>query len=361
MPLILAMLGLLLTGHSAAAADTTYAEKAAALVQSYVDADRFSGAVLVALDGKPIFRQGFGLANREWGVANTPETKFRTGSIGKQFAAASVLRLAERGKLGLDDPISKHYDAAPLAWSKITLRHLLSMRSGIPNFTKIPDFFVNPSKAEHTPEQVIALTRDQPLRFEPGTRYEYSNSGYILIGSVIEKVTGGSYGRYLRESIFSPLGMTGSGYEDNETVIPNRASGYRIDRGQWKIAMYISMSVVFSAGATFTTVDDLLRWEQALGRDGFLGADSRRAMFTNYGGGYRLAWGISNLFGNPVQMHSGSIHGFHTTLCRYPEDKLTIIVLANLESAPSLWIANELASLHFGILRTAMRPCLYES
>ncbi len=354
------ILGLLLVG-SPATAETTYAERAAALVQSYVDTDRFSGAVLVALDGKPIFRQGFGFANREWGIPNTPETKFRTGSVGKQFAAASVLQLAERGKLGLDDPISKHYAASPPAWSKITLRHLLSMRSGIPNFTKIPDFFVNPSKTEHTPEQVIALTRDEPLRFEPGTQYEYSNSGYILIGSVIEKVTGGSYGRYLQENIFRPLGMFGSGYEDNETVIPNRASGYRIDRGQWKTAAYISMSVVFAAGATFTTVDDLLRWEQALGRDDFLGADSRRAMFTDYGGGYGLAWGISNWFGNPVQMHSGSINGFHTTLCRYPDDKLTVIVLANLEYASSLWIANELASLHFGVLRTAMRPCLYES
>jgi D-alanyl-D-alanine carboxypeptidase len=141
-----------------AEAEDDYAKRAAALVQGYVDADRFSGSVLVAHEGKPIFRQGFGLANREWGIANTPETKFRTGSIGKQFAAAAVLQLAERGKLSLDDPISRHYGAAPAAWSKITLRHLLSMRSGIPNFTKIPGFFTNPSKTEHTPEQVIALT-----------------------------------------------------------------------------------------------------------------------------------------------------------------------------------------------------------
>jgi D-alanyl-D-alanine carboxypeptidase len=178
---------------------------------------------------------------------------------------------------------------------------------------------------------------------------------------VVEKVTGQSYGTYLRESIFVPLGMHGSGYEDNETVIPSRATGYRIERGQWKNAAYISMSVVFAAGATPTTVDDLLRWEQALGKDGFLRAESRRAMFTDYGGGYGLAWGISSWFGNTVHMHSGSIDGFRTTLCRYPDEKLTVIVLANLEDAPSLRITNELASLHFGTLGTLTRLCLHES
>lgn len=350
---------LLLIAAPAIADDPVFAARAAAAVQSHLEAERFSGAVLVAVDGKAIFRQGFGFADRAQRIPNTPETRFRTGSIGKQFAAAATLQLAERGKLGLDDPISSHYDKSPAAWSKITLRHLLSMRSGIFNLTNLPDFD-DRLRNEHSIDEVIGLTRDMPLRFEPGSRFEYSNSGYTVIGHVIENLSGQSYGAYLRDNVFTPLGMRNSGYED-EAAARTLAKGYVIEGGEWKIAPSISMSVVRAAGATYSTVDDLLKWEQALGSGKLLNPDSTQAMFTNYGNGYGFGWSMSERLGYRVQMHSGGIFGFHTILCRYPDDKVTIIVLANLTGAWVSWIANELASLYFGSIPVLPRLCLYES
>ncbi len=360
MPLILAMLGLLLTGHSAAAADTTYAEKAAALVQSYIDADRFSGAVLVALDGKPIFRQGFGLANREWGIANTPETKFRIGSITKTFTSVAILQLVERGKLGLDDPVSRHYAKAPAAWNNIKIRHLLSQQSGILSFSRTPEY-EGWSKVHHTPEESIGLIRDAPLRFEPGTKYEYSNSNHAILGVVIEAITGQSYAVYLRENILGPLGMNDSGLDLNETVISRRASGYDRESGAWKNAEYVAMSIPYAAGSMYSTVDDLLKWDQALGTEALLKSGSLRAMFTDYDGGYGFGWRVGNWLGNRVHTNSGGISGFTALICRYPDERLTIILLTNLHRAPVAWIANELASLHLGIFGTLGHLCLYES
>jgi D-alanyl-D-alanine carboxypeptidase len=352
-----AALLLLLPGWTGARAEPGYAERAAALVQAHVEADRFSGAVLVAKDGAPVFRQAFGFANREWDIPNTPETRFRTGSIAKQFAAAAILVLADRGVLGLDDPVSRHYAAAPPAWSAITLRHLLSMRSGIPSYTRLPGFFAGPAKGEHTLDQLIALFRDAPLRFEPGSRHDYSNSNYVLIGAVVEAASGQTYDRFLQDSIFRPLGMGRSAYDDNATIIAERAAGYRRAQEQWRNAAHISMSVVRAAGAALTTVDDLLVWDRALSAKGFLRADSLKAMFTDYGDGYGLAWVAPAWLGSAVQTHSGNIDGFATTICRFTDERLTVIVLANLERAPTLRIANELAELHFAEVGRFFRPC----
>jgi hypothetical protein len=187
-----------------------YAAAADAMIKRYVDDGRFSGAVLVAVHGKPVLREGFGLANREWDIPVTPETEFRIGSMTKQFTATAILQLAEQGKLALSDPIGKYYAAAPKAWNSVTIAQLLSHRSGIPNFTELPGFDDSIARRDLTPEQVIALTRDAPLHFAPGSQYEYSNSGYALLGYVIEKQSGQPYADYLREHVFHPLGMGGS-------------------------------------------------------------------------------------------------------------------------------------------------------
>ena len=161
---------LVLSGaHGAfAATDADLAAKAEALIQPLVKTDRFSGAVLVARGGKPVFRKGFGLANREWNIPNDPETKFRIGSITKQFTATAILQLAEAGKLSVDDPVSKHYPGAPPAWSGITIRHLLTHTSGIPSYTGIPHFFEEDARRDRAPEEIIKLTADKPLEFAPG-------------------------------------------------------------------------------------------------------------------------------------------------------------------------------------------------
>ena len=332
--------------------EQNYADKASNLVESYVRSDLFSGSVLVAHDGQPLFRKSFGLADREWDIPNTPDTRFRIGSVTKQFTAAAILQLAERGKLKLDDPISEYYSDAPSAWQKITIRHLLTHASGIPSYTALPDFADKLSKFDRTPQEIIQLTQGLPLEFEPGTAFAYDNTGYILLGYVIEKVSGQSYDQYLRDNVFSPLGMKDTGYDRNATIIPRRASGYRYSDGHWDNAQYLAMSMPFAAGALYSTVDDLLVWEQALSSGKVLSTASLQAMFTDYGHAYGFGWVLSKQFDRRFQTHGGGIKGFRANVDRYPDDKLTIIVLSNIETAPVDKIGRELAALQFGVLKT---------
>jgi D-alanyl-D-alanine carboxypeptidase len=241
-----------------------FERQAQALIEPFVRSDAFSGAVLVAHDGKAIFRQAFGQANREWGIANTPETKFRLGSITKQFTATAILQLAEQQKLSIDDPVSKYYADAPPAWQKITIRHLLTHTSGIPSFTDILDLDKSDARIDRTPEEIIKLTRDKPLEFEPGTRFKYDNSGYILLGCIVEKLSGESYAEYIQKHIFDPLGMRDSGYDSSEKIIPRRAAGYDNQHDQWSNAAFLSMTLPYAAGSLYSTVDDMLIWDQAL-------------------------------------------------------------------------------------------------
>jgi CubicO group peptidase (beta-lactamase class C family) len=354
--LALAAALLMLLVPAGARAEPTYAEHAAALIQSYVEADRFSGAVLVAHEGQVLLRQGFGFADRRRRTPNMPETQFRIGSITKQFTAAAILQLVERGLLALDDPVTLHYPAAPPTWSKVTLRHLLAMRSGIVSLSDTPGYWEHWSKARRTPEESIDLIRAAPLRFEPGTRYEYSNSNHTILGRVIEHVTGLSYADYLSGFIFAPLGMRDTGLDHDDLVLPKRAQGYEREGGARADATAFSMSIPYAAGSLYSTVDDLLKWDIALAEARVVGPDSLREMVTDQGGGY----GLGVYVGMGVQAHSGGIAGFHAILCRYPEDEFTVIVLANLAEALVAWIANELTVLHFGAAR-AQGPLCHEA
>lgn len=329
--------------------DAELVAKAEALINGYVKADRFSGAVLIARDGKPVLREGFGLANREWDVAVTPDTEFRLGSITKQFTATAILQLVEQGKIGLDDPISKYYAVAPPAWSKVTIRHLLTHRSGIPSYTDAPDFFSKVSKIDRTPEEIIALTRDQPLHFEPGSKFEYDNSGYILLGYVVEKVSGQKYADYLREHIFKPLGMDHTGYEVSEELLRHRASGYALEPdGTVHNAQYIAMTLPYAAGSLYSNVDDLLAWDQALYAEKPLKPASMADMYTDHGDHYGYGWDVRETDGRRQWSHGGGINGFHTFIARYPDQKLTVIVLSNILQSPAEKIAGQLAHLSFG-------------
>jgi D-alanyl-D-alanine carboxypeptidase len=330
--------------------DEAYAERAAALVESYVHSDLFSGSVMVAREGRLLLRKSFGLANREWNIPNTPDTKFRIGSVTKQFTAAAILQLVEAGKLKLDDPIPRYYASAPAAWQSVTLRHLLTHTSGIPSYTAIPDFAAKLSKVDRTPPEIIALTQDEPLEFEPGSQFAYDNTGYILLGYVIEKVSGQSYGQYLAEHVFGPLGMRDTGYDESTTLLPRRASGYRAG-DQWGNAQYIAMSLPFAAGGLYSSIDDLLVWDRALNAGKVIGPGSLQAMFNDYGHQYGFGWAVRKQLERRLETHSGGINGFRSTLDRYPDDKLTVIVLANLETAPVEKIARELAELAFGLYK----------
>lgn len=334
------------------------AAQARAIVQAYVDRNEFSGTVLVARDGKPVFREAFGLANRELNVPMTPESILRLGSITKQFTSASIMQLAEQGKLNIDDPVSKYYAAAPAAWSKITVRHLLTHRSGIPSYTGLAGFFEKQSMFPRTPEQIVELTRDMPLEFEPGAQHAYNNTGYVLLGYIIEKVSGQTYADYLQQHIFTPLGLKHTGYDDTRTLLSNRAAGYGVEDGVWFNSDYLSMTLPHAAGSLYSNVDDLLLWEEALFSGKAVSPASFAQMITDSGDGYGFGLGVGDFQGHTSIRHSGGIPGFSTYMARFPDDGMTFIVLSNLQSGQSNRIANELARLWLGLPTPPPPPVL---
>ncbi|WP_293368497.1 serine hydrolase [Phenylobacterium sp.] len=333
----------------AACPNPAFVREAQSAIAAYDQAGMFSGAVLVAANGRPVLRRGVGLADRELGVAAAPEMKFRIGSITKQFTATAILQLQEAGKLSIDDPISKYYADAPAAWSKVTLRHLLTHSSGIPTYTALPGFFDRTARLPHTPEELIKLTRDKPLEFEPGSKFAYDNSGYILLGYVVEKVSGQPYADYLKQHIFGPLHMTGSGYDREDTIILGRVPGYqRAPDGGLGNAPFLDMSVPFAAGSLYSTVDDLLAWDQALYAASPLKPNSLKAMFTDYGHHYGFGFVIDQQWGQDRIWHNGGVNGFTASFQRYPKSRITAVALANQTTPATDKLATDLAGLCLG-------------
>jgi len=318
------------------------------LIQADVSAKQFMGSVLAARGNEIILSKGYGSADLELNVANTPATKFRLGSLTKQFTAASILLLEERGKLSVNDPIKKYLPDAPAAWDGITLHHLLSHTSGIPDFTGFPDYRSTEGTAQ-TPEQLIARFRDRPLDFPTGDRFAYSNSNYIVLGKVIEKISGMPYAGFLQENIFTPLGMTSTGYDSNSAIIPLRARGYVAGPKGFANASYIDMTIPFAAGGLYSTTEDLLKWEQALTTGRVISAASFAKMTTpvkvDYGYGLIIATGKD---GHKIISHGGGIEGFNTYLMYFPDDQLTVAVLANMNSRAPQTLAARLAAVAHG-------------
>lgn len=317
------------------------------VVQSYVSNNKFMGSVLVARGNDVLLDKGYGSADLEWNISNTPDTKFRLGSVTKQFTAASILLLEERGKLNVNDPVKKYMPDAPAAWDKITIFHLLTHTSGIPNFTSFPDY----SKLEPFPtsaEQLVDRFRDKSLEFEPGEKWNYSNSGYVLLGYLIEKIASGSYQKFVNENIFAPLGMKDSGYDSNTAIIPHRASGYVRGPNGFAHAGYIDMSVPLSAGALYSTTEDLLKWEQGLFGGKLLSPASLEKMTTPFKNNYAFGVEVETVNGHKVIQHNGGIEGFNTQLAYFPDEKLTIAVLANMNTPAPGQIAPQLAAVARG-------------
>jgi CubicO group peptidase (beta-lactamase class C family) len=318
------------------------------IIQSYVDNKSFMGTVLVVKDGKTIINEGYGSADLEWNIPNTPDAKFRLGSITKQFTAACVLLLAERGKLNIDDPISKYLPDSPEAWKNITVYHVLTHTSGIPSLTSFPDYHSTEWK-DTTPAELVARFRDKPLDFEPGTKFSYSNSGYILLGYLIEKVSGQTYADFLQQNILTPLGMTDTGIDSNKAILPKRAQGYEpAPHGKIAHAGYISMTIPLSAGALYSTTGDLLKWEQGLFGGKVLTPASLAKMTTPNKSDYGFGLFIRTVDGHKIIAHDGGIEGFNTSLNYYPDDKLIVIVLGNLNGAAPTDIARSLGKVALG-------------
>lgn len=227
------------------------------IASSYTPKDAFMGTVLVVEGNHVLLDKGYGMASLEWQVPNVPEAKFRLGSLTKQFTATLVLLLQQDGKLNIHDPVSKYLPNTPPAWAKIMLTDLLGHTSGIPNFTSFKQFR-EWSMSPHTPDEEIAFFRDKPLDFETGSKFAYSNSNFIVLGAIIEKVTGKNYGDLLRERIFDPLGMKDTGLDNDDLVLPKRAEGYRPGSNGLELARSESLTIPWSAGALYSTTGDLL-------------------------------------------------------------------------------------------------------
>ena len=291
-------------------------------------------AVIVVQDGKPVLRKGYGLANVELSVAIAPEMVFRIGSVTKQFTAAAILKLVEAGKLSLSDEIGRFLPDYPTRGRRITVEQLLNHTSGIKSLTGMQSWHSH-TREDWTPTQLIAFFQNEPLDFEPGTGWKYNNSGYTLLGAIIEKVSGKKYEDFLTEAIFVPLGMERTRYGSDGPIIAGRVEGYQRTPGGIVNAPYLSMTLPYSAGALVSTVDDLARWQAALDRDGFLSAESRRRMWspvilpdgtaTRYGFG----WGIWSYEGHAVVEHGGAINGFVSANMRLPDDRVYVAVLSN--------------------------------
>lgn len=317
------------------------------VVESYVTAKTFMGSVLVARGDQILLSKGYGSANLEWNIPNSPSTKFRLGSITKQFTAASILLLEERGKLKVDDPVKKYMPDAPAAWDKITIYHVLTHTSGIPSFTDFPDYRQTEA-VPTTPDKLVARFRDQPLEFAPGEKWSYSNSGYVLLGYLIEKLSGETYETFVKENLFTPLKMMDSGYDSNSDIIPHRAAGYEPGAKGPVNAGFIHMSIPFSAGALYSTTEDLWRWEQGLFGGKLLSPASLQKMITSFKSDYAFGLSVHTVEGHKVIDHGGGIEGFNTHLAYYPEDRLTVVVLGNLNGMAPSDIAGKLGALAYG-------------
>ncbi|QSQ26350.1 serine hydrolase [Pyxidicoccus parkwayensis] len=305
------------------------------LVSKYQQLGLFNGSVLVANEKGVILEKGYGFANFEWQVPNTPDTKFRLGSITKQFTAMLILQLAAEGKLQVDEPVTKYLpDYRKDTGDRITLAHLLNHTSGLPNYTN-REFFQKSSRDPYSVADFVKKFCSGDLEFEPGTKFNYSNSGYFLLGAVIEKVTGQTYAQALRQRIFDPLGMKDTGYDVSATVLPKRASGYEAQPGGYVNASYLDMTIPYAAGSLYSTVQDLYRWDRALHEHKLLPAPLEQRMFTPVLEDYGFGWSLK-----PVKLHdgktelasishSGGINGFSTLLVRATGKKELVILLDN--------------------------------
>jgi len=306
------------------------------LLKQYYDYGQFNGSILVAEKGKIIYEKGFGMANMEWAIPNQPDTKFRIASVTKQFTAALILQLVEEGKIKLDGKISDYLtDYRKDTGGKVSIHQLLNHTSGIPDYTHRPDFSAQISRNPYSVADFIKKFASGDLEFEPGSKFSYSNSGYSVLGAIIEKVTGKSYEAVLTERIFKPLGMTNSGYDNHSPLVQKRASGYQKTPDGFVNAAYLDMSIPYAAGSIYSTVEDLFKWDQSLQEDKILSADSKKLMFTpglgNYGYGIRITDQPTGKTGQKIKIigHGGAINGFNSLITRAVEKRQTVIILDN--------------------------------
>jgi CubicO group peptidase (beta-lactamase class C family) len=307
-------------------------------------------SLLVARDGKIIRAQGYGLSNVELQVPVRPETIFQSGSVGKQFTATAVMMLVEEGRIALDDPISKYLKDGPAVWNQVTVRQLLSHTAG---FTDYPEKF--DLRRDWTEDELLKVIAGIPLAFEPGTKFAYSNLGYVTLGILIHRVTGKFYGDFLQERIFQPLGMSTTRIISEADIVPNRAAGYRLLKGELKNQEWVSPNLNTTAdGSLYFSILDLAKWDAALYTEKLLPRARLEEMWTPAKlangapnlGRYGFGWFVNDVHGHCLIEHEGAWQGFKTAISRYVDDKLTVVVLTNLAEADPYMIAHGVAAAY---------------
>ncbi len=353
-----AALLLLFCFHAAAPAAAAQDEQAVVremdeLMSKAYPAGEPGAAVIVVKNGKTLLRKGYGLADVELGVKVEPDMVFRLGSITKQFTATAILLLAEQGKLSLSDDMTKFFPDYPAKGRVVTVEHLLTHTSGIKSYTGIPAWRAMWRK-DMTVGELIDLFKNEPPDFAPGERWAYNNSGYVLLGAIIEKVSGQTYEQFLRKNIFEPLGMTHTFYGSATRVIPRRVPGYSKTKDGLQNAEYLSMTQPYAAGSLLSTVDDMALWDASLYTAKVLKPASFERAWTPYvlkdgtPTGYGFGWSKWQYEGRTVIEHGGGIHGFSTAGIRIPEDRVYVSVLTNRDYGSPDDVAFKLAALAAG-------------
>jgi CubicO group peptidase (beta-lactamase class C family) len=347
-PAILSLAGFLLSCLAHAAPDT---DAVAKVVRAEMEKQHIPGlALLVSRKGVPIREQGFGLANVELNVAVKPETIFQSGSVGKQFTATAVMLLVEEGKIGLNDPLAKYFDSGPSWWKDVTIRELLSHTAGFTDYPK--DFDL---RKDYTEDDLLRIVESIPPAYPPGTNWKYSNLGYVTLGILIHRVSGQYFGDFLQERVFKPLGMSTTRIVSEADIIPNRAAGYVLDKGQLKNQEWVAPSANSTAdGSLYFSILDLVKWDAALYTEKVLRESSKREMWTvatlldgkPNRASYGFGWFVESQNGHRVVEHEGRWQGFSTQISRYFDDGLTVVILTNQGNCDPHLIADEVAAVY---------------
>jgi len=319
-----------------------YDESFDAILRTQLSVESPGGTAIVAKGGKIIYKKSFGKADLELDVTMNPDHVFRIGSITKQFTASAILKLTEEGKLSLSDTITKFIKDYPMNGHAITIEHLLTHTSGIRNYTSLDKFNGETKRRDFTPEELVDFFKNESVDFPPGTDYRYSNSGYILLGYIIELISGKPYAEYINEDFFQPLGMKNSFYGNASIIVPDRVSGYQKRNGHFENSEYLSMTLPYSAGSLLSNVEDLFVWYDAMISNKVLNKESLERAHTSYKlrdgrlTGYGYGWELGNIQGSPTIKHVGRINGFVTYSVYLPVEKIFVAIFSNCDCTDNL-------------------------
>ena len=323
------------------------------ILEAAYPADQPGASVLIAKNGKAIYRKAFGMANLELGVPMKPENVFEIGSVTKQFTSVSILMLMEQGKLTLQDDITKFLPDYPTHGHKISVHQLLNHTSGIKSYTNMRSF-MSRAREDMSPTELIDVFKNEPMDFDPGEQYRYNNSAYIILGHIIEVASGMSYEDYIEKNIFEKLGMKNSFYGSHTQIIKNRANGYQPSENGYNNAEYLSMTLPYAGGSLMSCVDDMLKWQQAIHKNTLISEKSKQLAFANYklndGSNINYGYGFSidEINGIPTIEHGGGIFGYTCYAIYEPKEDMYAIILTNSNGNPSTGMTIEIMAHALG-------------